>query len=537
MTEPNETQQASIGNGAAIIERFGGIRPMASKINVPVTTVQGWKKRDAIPVSRIEQIQQAAREHNLDISDILKASNENEKPVSTESSASVRAEKVSSFESRFDTRLDNPGVPAPSSTFVGPVTGDVAKKILQAERKAIAKSMAINFVFIIGALGAAFALLWPGSPFSKSAQDVTALEQKVAELKIDIANVRRASEKIEGGSMGVVIPPEVQQKIDELQKKIDSAAQNATAQSGTQDMTAFEQRLAKLEQGAVTTATATAEAVSDVADDITAAAANVQVPASVPASATMNEIINRYMAAEATQEGSATLNSAWASLVAAMSSAPSGTQPLSAALHAAATQNPNLGNVLANANVQQIEAAAGLFAMAQMRAKLGRENVPVESDLRVLKTLTGTNPALGSAIDALMPMAGKGAITSAEGLSKNLSSISAEVIRASMSGEGASIKDMAKAQIGQVMQVEKHGQAVTGTAAQAAITQAQKLLAGGDISGAVSRLRTITGPAAGALVPWLENAQATLTARQLHKALTQAITAQVQGTSAAPTFQ
>ena len=35
-----------------IIQRFGGIRPMANKLKTPVTTVQGWKKRGAIPLSR-----------------------------------------------------------------------------------------------------------------------------------------------------------------------------------------------------------------------------------------------------------------------------------------------------------------------------------------------------------------------------------------------------------------------------------------------------------------------------------------------------
>ena len=67
-------EQTAIENASAIIERFGGIRPMASKIAVPVTTVQGWKKRNVIPVNRLEQIVQAAKDHNVDISDVLKVS-------------------------------------------------------------------------------------------------------------------------------------------------------------------------------------------------------------------------------------------------------------------------------------------------------------------------------------------------------------------------------------------------------------------------------------------------------------------------------
>lgn len=48
-----------------LIARFGGIRPMAAKLSVPVSTVQGWKERDAIPVNRLEAIKAAARQHDI----------------------------------------------------------------------------------------------------------------------------------------------------------------------------------------------------------------------------------------------------------------------------------------------------------------------------------------------------------------------------------------------------------------------------------------------------------------------------------------
>ena len=50
-----------------IIERFGGIRPMASKLGVAVTTVQGWKERDHIPKGRLEQIIAAAADLGVDL--------------------------------------------------------------------------------------------------------------------------------------------------------------------------------------------------------------------------------------------------------------------------------------------------------------------------------------------------------------------------------------------------------------------------------------------------------------------------------------
>jgi hypothetical protein len=55
---------------AAIIERFGGIRPLAGKLDIPVTTVQGWKNRGVIPPSRHAEIIAAAARHNIMLDDL-----------------------------------------------------------------------------------------------------------------------------------------------------------------------------------------------------------------------------------------------------------------------------------------------------------------------------------------------------------------------------------------------------------------------------------------------------------------------------------
>jgi hypothetical protein len=48
-----------------VIDRFGGIRPMAAKLDTPVTTVQGWKKRGIIPQSRHADILAAAAREGI----------------------------------------------------------------------------------------------------------------------------------------------------------------------------------------------------------------------------------------------------------------------------------------------------------------------------------------------------------------------------------------------------------------------------------------------------------------------------------------
>jgi hypothetical protein len=52
-----------------IIQLFGGIRPMAGKLGVAVSTVQGWKERDTIPQARHADILAAARKHGIELAE------------------------------------------------------------------------------------------------------------------------------------------------------------------------------------------------------------------------------------------------------------------------------------------------------------------------------------------------------------------------------------------------------------------------------------------------------------------------------------
>lgn len=48
-----------------IIDCFGGIRPMAQKMDISHTTVQGWAKRGTIPSQRFDAVESAALHYNL----------------------------------------------------------------------------------------------------------------------------------------------------------------------------------------------------------------------------------------------------------------------------------------------------------------------------------------------------------------------------------------------------------------------------------------------------------------------------------------
>ncbi len=66
--EPEHAPDALEAGADAVIDAFGGIRPMAAKLDVPVTTVQGWKNRGRIPGNRHGAVRAAAARHGVDLS-------------------------------------------------------------------------------------------------------------------------------------------------------------------------------------------------------------------------------------------------------------------------------------------------------------------------------------------------------------------------------------------------------------------------------------------------------------------------------------
>ncbi len=65
LSDASSDQNSLAKASERLIQRFGGIRPMANKLEVPVTTVQGWKKRGAIPATRIADLRIAAQRHGI----------------------------------------------------------------------------------------------------------------------------------------------------------------------------------------------------------------------------------------------------------------------------------------------------------------------------------------------------------------------------------------------------------------------------------------------------------------------------------------
>ncbi len=80
----------------SIIEKFGGIRPLASKLGITASTVQGWKKRNAIPDARLKAIKKIAKKEGIDLlsNDAVTAPKKPvEKSVKTDIKTEAKSEK------------------------------------------------------------------------------------------------------------------------------------------------------------------------------------------------------------------------------------------------------------------------------------------------------------------------------------------------------------------------------------------------------------------------------------------------------------
>ena len=62
-----DAEEATSTGARRIIARFGGIRPMAGKLGVAVSTVQGWRERGAIPPRHHQRLRAAAEAHGVEI--------------------------------------------------------------------------------------------------------------------------------------------------------------------------------------------------------------------------------------------------------------------------------------------------------------------------------------------------------------------------------------------------------------------------------------------------------------------------------------
>ncbi len=453
-------------NAAEIIQRFGGIRPMASKMDVPVTTVQGWKKRNTIPENRVEDILKAAREHNIDLSDIQSA-NENK----SEAPAPQKTEKQEK-----PSKLENSALPPHDS---------IMAEIRNATQKSIRTSIWVTTLLLLLTTGVAILLFAPKvQQTEENALQIQAMQEDMDGLGEDVRDINQRT-----SFMRRIVPEDLQARIDDLQSQARNVQENV--KQLTEQADEIQQTLFSADAGSLSTRLKTLEtqfAEFENAPD-------------------MSGFIARVETLEKTVSGQGQLDEAIKELTGMVQGNTENIGTLEDQITQAQEEETALGETMEGVSREEMKAAVMLLAFSQFRDSLNREG-PFEEDLAVLQKLAGEDEQLQGTLERLAPHA-DGGVLSPEGLSEEFKGLAGDIVFSSLKGEEVSLWDRTKARFSNALQVEKDGEVINGTDTQAIVSRAQTLLDEGDVRGAMAELNQLEGDAAQKAQPFMEQAQAT----------------------------
>lgn len=525
----------SVDNAEEIIERFGGIRPMATKIDAAVTTVQGWKKRNTIPPHRIDRIIKAAQDHDVDLSgliDIPEPVNEPAPPQHTapayESPYSesyspppqppqrdeyppYAAEKPAAAPAQPPSSSHEAGDHDPS-IFASMLHDDIIYSIQQAERRAVTKSTWTTIILIAVSTLALTLIFGMGGKGMSEKERLAALKEMEAEVqsvKNDVDHIKKRQ-----GFFGSVIPDDIDQKVEVLKNTASDAGKSAANMANEAKM--ISQNLINGKSEGIMAQIAALEKSLD----------------SLGSFPQMASITQRFSAFTATAGGQTLLEQSTnelSSIVGTLKNPDDKT--IEKEIDKARQTSPSLHQALEGVPQTDLKAAAMLLTMTQLRSALNRDGEPFNEDLALLQSLVGDdNTDLKESITKLAPHAQEGILTSS-GLSNELRSLTGEIVVASLKGEELSIKDRAKARMQSVLLLENDGEVTTSTKTQKTLSEADKLLQQGDLEGAITTMQALDGNAAKAAQPWMDKAQASLMARKFKTALSGVLDAKAAGLS------
>ncbi|MFM2041908.1 MAG: hypothetical protein RLY86_484 [Pseudomonadota bacterium] len=557
-----------------VVERFGGIRPMAGKLGIPVTTVQGWKKRGHIPASRRADILAAAAAHAVPLTDA-----ELDRAISPQAEETepriIEGEVIELPPPPADSSLEAPPV-AGTAAAEAPPTPPPAEAVTAADSKPAAPNPsndrpaqsrlvdpppapaprapppaptsrigAAAFVVALVALGMAlFGLmrhgdlpgLTPAAPATDPAQ-AAALDQ----IRAEIAGLAQRLDGAEGAVTRLTesVPPHLSampDRVAELWEEIEGLRE-AIAARPTGD-------------GATAPTQATTLPGADPASlraDLDALAAQVRTLAEATATA-------RPADTDAAPSPSPSVDLApvaaaldgLAARVSTLEQAPAATGADPARLALLEGRIDDLGARLAalTTMVNTLAAdpppptpaggAAGealVIAATQLQAALvaGR---PYGAELAAVRALAADLPGLAGAVaaplDALAPAADSG-LAPLVALRSRFDTLAPEIIRAERTRADAGWVDQTLGRVASLVTVRRAGGEVAGDGVEAVVARADQAVREGNLDRAVAELATLTGPAAQIAAPWLADARARVAAEAAASALTDLTIARLAG--------
>ena len=497
MTDSEQTTQRPETSGREfpadpVIEAFGGIRPLATRLGLTASTVQGWKIRGVIPPTRLYDVVRAANEDGVDIKGVeamLRALGKDGQPFEDQRAHVERRKKEDRRKQDIPVAVDRRRAQDRRSGLDRRHEEYLAHQKAQKNRVNQARmaffdhaSVTVSFVFMAVLLAAGVLLAPEFVKLNRKSAEVDKLQSQVSQLSGQLQKLGEDQGNISG---------KLNRRIEDVetgaQSMMESIARMTAGDGGN-----WQARLADLEGR-----------VAGLGSVVVRADGLKTMPADPNAYAQM--IADLRQAVANTGGDGAKLNDEVAR---------------------AAGKNRALGDMLKGIEARDVGAAAMLIALNQFRDGVNSGR-PFAQDLSTMKTLMGASPEMQKSLDNLAPYADHG-ILNGDALSAQLKGLSGDILQAGISpGTGPSVGDRALDRFSGLVKVRKLGDAVSVQERQAVVARAQGMLDRGDVRGALAELQGLEGPALQAASPFVQSAQSHVAADDATALLSRYIMARV----------
>ncbi len=494
----------------AVIERFGGIRPMAKDLGVAVSTVQGWKERASIPANRHDQIRAAAAKKDLALDpDLLRASAQPDAAVmpppvieaATEATSSEKKPAADQGQAQGETKPAAGGSMASRASAASARPGSSQSGSSQSGPSESASSQS-------GPAGSS-----PADAGKTASKTSTAAD----------GGGRRSSGSLLGGLvLGVVLALVV--GVAAVYSR-DFWLPLVDPQSGRQDpaiteaLAGLDARLAEVQAGLPPDSSG---AVRELGDRLTTLESAVsqgagQDPETRAAleslSANLARMTDRLQALE---EGQAAAGAPTEALTMRLSGEAARldemlTTQTELAARLEAAEGALAGVAAGQAAAPGSEETLMLLAMLQLRDAI-RGSGPYEEPLRMLQNLTGEDAELAAVIAPLERRAPAG-LPSIADLQAAFPDVARRIAAIELGEEGEGWSAGVLRRLSEAVNLRPVG-LVEGGQPTAVAARAEVKLNDGDLAGALEELNGLSGAAAEAAAAWRSDAEARIAANQ-----------------------
>lgn len=534
-----------------IIERFGGIRPTAHKLDIPVTTVQGWKKRGAIPLNRHADLRAAAAKHRIVLDEAdLEAATPSEDRAATDAAPDTvtdatrdtvadAADSVTPLppEAAATPEGAEPAAP-PADTVPGtepviiagpqaesPVpqaapetTPEATKADAKAEQTARVEPPAFEPPPVVEPVPPASSY----EPVREAPQEERRSGAGFATAVSLLALIVGAAALSEpwwgprvpgwpgrdGAAQQAAAPApaaqpdpalraqlqQIAERVGKLEQRPAAAAGNGAAAGGV-DPQVLENALRQL---------------SGRIDQLDQRVQQVGT-AEAQTDPRVNQLAERLGGIE--------------QRVAAVGSNSQAAEQLRQEVDGLKQQLASVNQTVASVN-QAVEtrrdaataAQALVLAAGQLRSALATGQ-PFQQELQAVRALGVGDPQVTQPLDAVAPYAAKGVPTQPQ-LADRFQALSSDIVRAANQGEGGDWINQVTGKLATLVTVRRQGGGVVGDSADAVVARAEAALQENNLGKAIEELSALKGPAAATAAPWIAEAKARLAANQAGQQLT-----------------